>query len=98
VWSTNALPRTVKIFGFFFKKKFSGFFFTLFVPLSPLSSTVLCPCQNYFFFLKKRKPQCPKNEETTEMLSRQVGDVPVLTKDYHTSVAELETNDLLKVR
>ena len=69
----------------------------------PSPRTVLSPGQNCFFFLKKKKPKCPKKQENSRNgVSSGVGKgtrhVPVLPKDYHTAVAELETNDLLKVR
>ncbi len=61
--------------------------------------TVLSP--SHFFFLKKRN-QKGQNRGNSRNVSPGVGKrtrhVPAFPKDYHTAVAEMETNDLLTVR
>ncbi len=75
-------------------KKIEFFFWSLFVPLLPLSVTLPSWGQNYFFFpSKKSKPSWKKHSEehceNIEMSSS-------WPEDYYTPVAEMDTNHILK--
>ncbi len=81
-------------------RKILNFFLSLFVPLSSLSSIHLPPAEKYFFSSKKKVSK--KRGNSRNIVSPGVGKdtrpVPYFPKNYHTSVLELETNDLLNVR
>ena len=85
-----------------------NFFLSLSVPLSLLVYTLPSRGQNYFFFPFRKKPwkkthvkiTSKQDEGNIEMSSPDVTTgtrlEPPWSEDYHTTVEDMETNDLLK--